>query len=173
MAAEPVAMLGPHNAYRETALGYDKWSYVVPLGDNQGLRLNKLDTCGYTWIEVIPGSITMGTGLTFTFMMALPPTPDYSDDPGKVLRLGVTVKRLIDGESLDFDTAAATEQTKDITVDATAGLIDVSTLAVANANLDSAVVGNIIGIRIRRIGSATQDTLRGSAVLVRAGVANT
>ncbi len=173
MAAELVADLNIGNAFKETSVGYNPWSRAVPAGDLCGIRLHKLDTCGYIWTFTIPGSLTMGTGLTLTFTVVLPDTPDFAADVGKVVRLGVTAKRLADGETTDIDTAAATEQTKDITLDATAGKVDVSTLAIANANLDSAAVGDRIALRVRRIGSHANDTAAGSVVLLGIGVANT
>jgi hypothetical protein len=173
MAAELVADLNIGNAYKETAVGYNPWARAVALGDMCGLRLHKTDANGYVWTFTIPGSLTMATGLTLTFTTCLQDVPDFAADVGKVVRLGVTFKRLADGETTDIDTAAATEQTKDITLDATAGKVDVATLAVAAANLDSAVVGDRVAVRVRRIGSHANDTAQGSIVLLGIGVANT
>src|SRR5262245_61891573 len=169
MANEFVAELRPIDFFREASAGYNPWSSSMLSGDLRGLRLNKIDTCAYNAVFVIPGSLTMATGLTLTFMVVNCEPPEYADELGKVLRLGVTFKRMADAESTDIDTGAATEQTKDITLDATAGNVDVSTLAVGTANLDSAVVGDAVAVRIRRIGSASQDTLKGSANLLYVG----
>jgi hypothetical protein len=173
MANEVVAQWGVGSVFREQAVGYNPWARAVLVGDACGIRLNKLDTQGYILRGFISAGLTMGTGLTFGFEVALQDVPDFAADVGKVVRLGVTFKRLADGETTDIDTAAATEQTKDITLDATAGKVDVATLAVAAANLDSAVVGDRVAVRVRRIGSATQDTAQGSIVLLGIGVANT
>jgi hypothetical protein len=173
MANELVAQWNLGDVFREQSVGYNPWAHAVLIGDACGLRLNKLDTQGYVLRALIPGSLTMGTGLTFGFEVTVPDTPDYSTDPGKVVRLGVTVKRIISGESLDLDTGAGTEQTVDVTLQVTAGLVTVATLAIAAANLDAAVVGNRIAVRVRRIGSATQDTCRGSVILTQIDAVNT
>jgi hypothetical protein len=173
MANELVAQWSLGDVFREQSIGYNPWARAVLVGDACGLRLNKLDNQGYILRGLIPGSLTMGTGLTFGFEVTVPDTPDYSTDPGKVVRLGVTVKRIISGESLDIDTGAGAEQTVDVTLQATAGLVTVATLAIALANLDSAVVGNRFAARVRRIGSHANDTCRGSVVLTGLDVVNT
>jgi hypothetical protein len=173
MANEVVAQWGVGNVFREQAVGYNPWARAVLIGDACGIRLNKLDTQGYILRGFISAGITMGTGLTFGFEVALPDVPDFAADVGKVVRLGVTVKRVISGESLDIDAGAGAEQTVDVTLQATAGLVTVATLAIANANLDATVVGNRFLARVRRIGSATQDTAQGSVALTGIDVINT
>jgi hypothetical protein len=172
MANELVAQWGMGTVFREQAVGYNPWARAVLIGDACGIRLNKLDTQGYI-LRPHPGSLTMGTGLTFGFEVALPDVPDFAADVGKVVRLGVTVKRIISGESLDIDTGAGAEQTVDVTLQATAGLVTVATLAIAAANLDATVVGNRFAARVRRIGSHANDTCQGSVVLTGIDVVNT
>lgn len=173
MANELVGQFTLANMVREQTVGYNPWARAVWVGDTAGVRLNKLDTQGYIVRGNVPGSLTMGTGLTFIFEVALPDVPDFDADPGKVVRLGVTVKRVISGESLDLDAAAGAEQTVDVTLQATAALVTVATLAIANANLDSLAVNENYAARIRRVGSAAQDTCRGSVVLTLVVAKNT
>jgi hypothetical protein len=173
MANELVGQFTLANMVREQTVGYNPWARAVWVGDTAGVRLNKLDTQGYVLRGNVPGNLTMGTGLTFVFELALPDVPDFDSDLGKVVRLGVTAKRIISGESLDMDAAAATEQTVDVTLQATAALVTVATLAIANANLDSLAVNENYAARVRRIGSAAQDTCRGSVAITLITIKNT
>jgi hypothetical protein len=156
--------------FRETSMGNDPSVQVCRVGDLVGLSFPKLATSGYTGVFQIPTG-TLTTGLTFT----LATVDDGTDasDLGKVVRFGVTIKRLVDAETIDIDSGAGTEQTVDVTLETTAGNITVNTLAIANANLDSAAVGNLVQIRVRRVSTATQDTCNGRVVLVGLGVVGT
>jgi hypothetical protein len=168
---EMVAVLRPRDFYRLNG-GYPDDSCLVQRGSVAGLRLLKSDTQGFTAVTAINAEHTMGTGLTLSIGVL----DDGTDaaDLGRVVRLGVTVKTLATGaDTLDIATSAATEQTVDVTLDATAGEIVLASLAIANANLDSAAVGSTILIRVRRIGAASQDTCQGTAVLTHVYIRNT
>lgn len=177
MANEFITQLGPRDFFRESTFGDTPHLYTEQAGgpgtsnDVYGLSLPKLATQGYTALVPISHANTFTTGLTLTFYLVDDGTD--SADLGKVIRLGVTFKRLIDGESADIDTAAATEQTSDITLQSTSGLIKVSTLAVANANLDSLATGEACLLRVRRISTATQDTCQGRVLLLGVSIKNT
>lgn len=156
-------LVSPRDFTRETTYGLDPVANLALVGDLHALPFEKLSDQGYTTTLFIPtGSLT--TGLTFLGLL----TDDgrTPGDLGRVVRLGITVKRLVSGENADLDAAAGTEQTVDVTLQATSGNLTAFTLAIANANLDSAAVLNVIGIRIRRIASATQDTAQGRVLLV-------
>lgn len=171
MAGELVANLTPADFFRETSVGYNPWSFSALVDDVRAMRLNKLDLDGYNCLSHIPGNLTMATGLTFRF--ALADNGELPSDLGKVVRVGITVKRMITGESGDIDAAAGAEQVVNVTLQATARLWTFATLAIANANLDSAVVGDAILWRIRRVGFNAADTAQSGALLLPVAVTNT
>jgi hypothetical protein len=178
MATEQVAQLRPSDFQRETSLGADLNCVLTDfIGDVRGLSLpkyttNNLVAFGYTTTFRIPANLTMGTGLTFKLYV----TDDGKNaaDVGKKLYLGVTVKRLVADETTDVDASAGTEQLVSITMSSTAGGIAIGSLAIASANLDSAVVGDMVMIRLRRKGTdGTNDTCPGRGVLIGVDVQNT
>lgn len=171
MANELVAQLPPRAWIRETASGYQFSDVAAPTGDLVGLRLNKLDTDGYNTVFQVPASLTVGTGVTFTLLVT--DGGGTPDDLGKVVHLGITVKKLASGETTDLDTGAGTEQTVDVTLQSTTQEVTLATKAIANANLDSVGAGDIAAVRIRRIGSNAADTANGSVILVGVFVKNT
>lgn len=170
MATEYVALLHPRAFHRENGPYSNHDITPVAAGDLSGLPMRKLATEGYTTWFVIPANLTMGTGLT----LKLPVVDDGadSDDLGKVVRLGITVKVIASGtDEADLDAGAATEATLDVTLDATTGQVVIGSKALTA--LDSAAVGDLVAIRIRRIGTATQDTCRGRIVLLGCYILNT
>lgn len=163
MASEAVTQIAPPPT-RESSVGGESMLSLAQSGDLRGWSFPKRDDQGLTGMFRIPTG-TLTTGLTFQFVVVDDGT--NANDLGKVARFGVTLKRMIDGETTDLDTAAGAEQAKDVTLDATTtGAIDVSTLAIANANLDGAAVGESVAYRIRRIGSHANDTLQGRVILL-------
>lgn len=182
MANELVATLYPFDLLSERSMGHDPTASIAAYtgsvaGKLRGLSLPKVTVgtaaaaAGFTFVTTIPGSLTMSTGLTFAFVVS--DDGSSAADLGTVVRLGVTVKRLINDETIDIDTAGGTEQTVDVTLSSTTGGVAVATLAVANANLDSAAVGNAIAVRVRRVGTASQDTCAGRVLLYGVHVKNT
>lgn len=171
MANEFIAQLFPRDVSRESSMGTDARLSMVQVGDLAGLSFPKLATQGYAALVPISHANTFTTGLTFSLYTVDDGT--QADDLGKVVRFGITVKRMVDGESVDIDTNAGTEQTVDVTLESTAGNVTVNTLAIANANLDSLGTGEAALIRIRRIGTASQDTCKGRVVLLGLSVKNT
>lgn len=137
---------------------------TVQVGSLRGRRLLKSDTKGYAGSLVIPANLTMGTGLTFKALLV--DDGKNAADLGLVVRLGFTVKKIAPGtDTLDIAVSAGTEQTVDVTLNATAGVAVAATLAIAAANLDSAAVGDRVLVRIRRVGTASQDTCLGEVML--------
>jgi hypothetical protein len=161
MANEQVLTMFPSGWARENVSGFNTADFAVPLGDFYGLALPKKADEGYTTIIQVPGGV-LTTGLTFTTLLV--PDGKTATDYGKVVRLGITVKRLIDDESLDIDTGAATETTADITLKASGTLVESTVTTIANAALDSTAVTNFMGIRFRRIGTHANDTATGRVV---------
>lgn len=172
MANEYVEMLRPRDFCRESATGYDAAASIAFSNDVGCLTLPKLANQGYTAPFVVDAALTVGTGLTFVPIVTDDGT--NSDDLGKVVRLGITVKRLVSGsDTFDVDTNAATEATVDVTLDATSGEHVQGSCAIANAALDSVVVGNMAVVRIRRIGTHANDTCNGRALLAGLYIKNT
>src|SRR5574343_402640 len=166
MANEFIAHLSPRDFFRESALG-DSPHYAAHggadisggSGDLYGLVLPKLATQGYTALVPLSHANTYGTGLTFTVYLV----DDGMDsaDLGKVVRLGLTVKTIVDGQTTDLDADAATEATVDVTLKSTAGQIAVAPLAIANAGLDSLATGQAFALRVRRVSTHANDTSQG------------
>jgi hypothetical protein len=172
MPLEYIDHLRPRDFFRETSSGYSPDLSYAMTNDHGGLTLPKLDDQGYTAVLNIPGSLTVGTGVTIKVLL----TDDGTSaaDLGKVVRLGITPKRLVSGaDTLDLDTAAATETAANVTLDATTGEVVVATVTIANAALDSTVVDNMFGLRVRRIGGNAADTCNGRVVLLSVVVSNT
>lgn len=163
MPNEYVSEIRPRDWFREGSSGYDPITYVTQIGDLWGIAFPKKTDEAYNATFVIPTG-TLTTGLTFSGLLVA--DGQTAGDYGKVVRLGITVKRLIDDETPSFGTGASAEATVDVTLKASGTLLEAFTVAVANAALDSAAVGNQVGIRIRRISSASQDTALGRVVLV-------
>jgi hypothetical protein len=165
MANEYVTEIRPRDWFREGSIGYDPTMQVTQIGDLWGIPLPKKTDEGYTATFVVPVG-TLTTGLTFSGLLVADGLT--ASDYGKVVRLGITVKRLIDDETPSFASGAATEATVDVTLKASGTLLEAFTVAVANAALDSIAVGNQVAIRLRRVSSASQDTATGRVVLVGA-----
>jgi hypothetical protein len=177
MSAEFVAEIRPRDFQRETSMGNESSITLVGTGDTRALSLPKYKLSnngkyGYVAQFRIPASLTMATGLTFKLYL----TDDgaNANDPGKKVNIGVTVKRLAADETTDIDTAAGTEQTVSVTLSSVSGGVAIGSLAIASANLDSAVVGDLVLIRLRRVGTdAVNDTCQGRALLLGVSVQNT
>src|SRR5262249_3803254 len=105
MSTELVAALRPLDLIRETSAGAD---YNVVLtdfkGDLRGVKLPKYKLSGaglygYTCLAVLPANLTYGTGLTLKFYL----TNSETQDVGKKVYVGVTVKKLAADETTDID----------------------------------------------------------------------
>lgn len=155
------------------AQGNNAQVQLVTCGDGliAGAPLRKLDTSGYMFISRIPALGTpLPTGLTFGLILV--------DDPnntgaGLVIRVGITVKLLATGTDTLTFTGAATETEASITMDATTGEYTLSSVAIANAALDSLAASSVYLVRIRRIGTAATDTHTGTVLLLGVTVRDT
>jgi hypothetical protein len=144
---------------------------IVQRGVVGTLPLLKGDTAGYSAFVFIPHNLTIATG--FTFELGLVDDGNNANDLGKVVRLGVQVKRLVSGTDNLTATGAAAEQTVDVTLDATTNELVAGSLAIANANLDGVATGERMLLLVRRIGTASQDTAPGCVLLTHVAVRNT
>jgi hypothetical protein len=170
MANERVAEIYPRDLIRLNGAPIAE----VPLvyrGVAAGIRVPKADVAGFSTLLWIPAGLTIATGFTYT--LAVTDDGSDSDDLGKVVRFGVTVKNIASGTDNLTATGAATEATVDITLDATSGEVVFSDLAIASASQDSVATGGLALLTIRRIGTASQDTARGAVVLLGVKVRNT
>jgi hypothetical protein len=188
MSGELVDQLRASDFFREMSLGYDTTfsSVLTPglgtAGQMRGVSFQKINYGSatgtpavpneyYNVFSTIPANITMGTGLTFFLTV----TDDGADsaDLSKVLVFGIAVKKITSGATADLSASAGTEQSTSVTLNATTGNTAQFSLAIANANLNSAAVGDQIGVRIRRIGSSTVDTCNGRVVVLGGHIKNT
>lgn len=163
MPTEAVASLGVGSFTRTTSQGYDPIVNLAATNDLRGLSFPKFDDGGYTASFVVPtGTIT--TGLTFRFLV----TDDGTDasDLGTAVRFGVLAKRMNANATTSFAAGAGTEVAGNITLSSTSGGVAVATIAVTNANLGTPSVGDIVAIRLRRIGSNAGDTCINRVIVV-------
>ena len=181
MSNELVAQLDPGSFYRESSTGYDLVSFSALTGTMRALRFPKMNpgkasgtpAVTYEYVDcafIIPANLTLGTGLTFYLHVTDDGT---SGDPGLVAKFGISVKRLNADATVDLSASAGTEQTATVTLSSTASGIAILTKAIANANLNSAAVGDMVGVRIRRLSDDTADTVTGSVLLIGGHVKNT
>jgi hypothetical protein len=188
MASEFVAMLQPNDLQREADLGRDPELNLAvttvngfATNDLYGSVLPKyvrgnLTNFGYVTLMRVPKNLTVGTGLTFVFYL----TDDGQNaiDLGKTVELGVTLLDVTQGPSnFDLDSAEtelATEQTVTATLAATSGKASVTSLPIALASLPpSLAAGDVLAVRIRRIGTSASDTCPGRVLLMCTAVNNT
>lgn len=181
MSNELVAQLDPGSFYRESSLGYDLTFHSALSGTLRAVRFPKMNPGSATgtpatpWEYVdctfiIPANLTMGTGLTFYLHCTDDGT---SGDPGLVVKWGIAVKRLNANATTDISASGGTEQTGTLTLSSTANGIAIYSIAIANANLNSAAVGDMVGVRIRRMSADSSDTVVGSVLVVGGHVKNT
>lgn len=144
---------------------------LVRVGDGlvAGFPLPKLDGVGFTFVSRIPALGTpVGTGLTFGLLLV--------DDPGNtgaglVVRVGITVKKIVSGTDTLTFTGADTETEASVTMDATTG--EVVAAAVACTAIDSLAASSWYLVRVRRLGIASTDTHLGRVICIGAEVRDT
>jgi hypothetical protein len=185
MASEFVAHFNPTDFQRETDFGREpEMNQIVNLNagnDLYGLSLPKyqrgnLVSYGYVTTFRVPKNLTVGTGLTFVFYLSDDGT--NSADLGTGVKLGVTLLDITQGPSnfnLDVaKTELATEVTVTATLAATTGVASVTTLNIASASLPASLAaGDVLAMRVRRIGTNAADTCNGRVILYCVEVNNT
>lgn len=171
MAGELVDSVRPRDLFRLNGASINDVDLVTRISMG-GVRMPKSDVKGFSFVTTIPANITMATGLTFYWDLV----DDGTDatDPGLAVRIGITVKKLNTGTATtDITVGAGTEQLKTSTLISTAGQILQDSLAIANANLNSAAVGDQILVRFRRLGTDAADTMLNAPLLFNIYVKNT
>ena len=144
---------------------------LVQSGNVLGVPLEKLDGKGFTFVVRVPTNGTpLSTGLTFQLALV---DDTNNSDPGKVVRIGISVKLLASTTDDLTTTGAGTEQFFTATMNATTGIITLLSAAIANANLDSAAAGSLLLVRVRRNGSNAADTHNGRVLLTNITVSDT
>lgn len=190
MASELVASLGPGDLQRETDLGNDTGLSLVlspgegavgqspsVQGDIRAMSLPKyvrgnLVAYGYTAMFRIPLNLTLATGLTFKSYI----TDDGQNaaDLGTAVVLGITLKRMAANATVTLESGAATEVTGTLTLSSTSGGVLIGSIAIANAALPaSTAAGDLLLMRVRRLGSNASDTCQNRVLLYRVEVNNT
>jgi hypothetical protein len=135
----------------------------IPVGLCSGLGFNKSQDSGAVWVTRLPATASLATGASMVLMLA----DDVNNpDPGKVVRMAVTYKKLATGTDVLDVSGAGTETTVDVTMPATAGVIVTAAVAIVVANMDGIAASDWCLTRVRRIGTAAQDTHRGRVVLL-------
>jgi hypothetical protein len=179
MASEMVASVGCGDIMRETDLGNDLGNNLA-IGVNSDFRCfvfpkyarGNLATYGYTGMFRVPLNLTMGTGLTFKIYT----TDDGTNagDLGLVVVFGLILKRLTTASTLSLESGAATEVTGNVTLQATTNEITIGSVVIANANLPASLaVGDLVGWRLRRVGTSASDTVLGKVLVPRVEINNT
>lgn len=188
MSSELVAAIGRLDLERETDLGNDTSVAAVlsPGEGNPGGSLQcdlravslpkyvrgNLVSYGYTTAFRVPLNLTVGTGLTFKVYIS--DDGQQAIDLGTNVQIGITLKRMSANATWSLESGAAAEQTVTITLSSTASGVAIGSLSIANGSLPSGLAaGDLLLMRIRRIGTATQDTCTGRVLLYRVEVNNT
>ncbi len=171
MAGEYVDSFRPRDLFRLNGAPINMIDHVTR-GSMGAVRLLKSDTKGFTFEATLPANWTYSTGLTLYFNT----TDDGADasDLGAGVKLGVTAKKINGGSATtDIATGAGTEQTVTVTNSSTSNTIIQTSLAITNANLNSAGAGDTVLIRVRRIGTDASDTSNGPVLLLGGYIKNT
>lgn len=144
---------------------------TVQVGVYEGLPLPKSDDDYFQVVFRVPSNGTqLATGITVRVALV---DDALNPDVGKVVRLGVSVKRLVSGTDTLDSSGFGTEQTGNVTLDATLGELVAASVAIANAAADSIATGDFALLRIRRIGSNAADTHKGRPLLVAFAIFDT
>jgi hypothetical protein len=182
MAGELISGFGPQDLYPERVQGYDEKLKSVQIGALRGVGLPRLlrNQCveRYNFTCIVPAAATLSTGVTVVLQLV-----DDATDPrdlGKVIQLGVQAVNLSgSGAKVDLSSNSGAEQTFTATLSATSLVSVQVSVAIANAQLASLAAGNLLALRIRRLGDTavfndnTTDTCPGRPVLLGGLIKNT
>ena len=165
MAGELIHQFGPYGLSRESTAGFDPGFQLVSGGAYRGVSLQKLIQSQiqeyYTFTCIVPAAATLATGITVVLNIVDDTT--NAVDLGTVLDIGVTPQNLsASGAMTSFSGGTGTEVTSTITLSATSRNPVQISIAIVNANLSSLAAGNILGLRIRRLGDNVLDTCLGA-----------
>jgi hypothetical protein len=182
MAGELIATFGVQDLYPERNQAYDDKLKTVVVGALRGVGLPRLLRAQvvekYNFSCIVPAAAVLGTGITVVLLLV-----DDGTDPtdlGKVVQLGVQAYNLsAAGAKVDLSGSSGAEQTFTATLSSTSLVSVQASVAIANAQLASLAVGNLLALRIRRLGDTSvwndnlTDTCRGRPVLLGGIVTNT
>jgi hypothetical protein len=177
MAGELITQFGPQDLYRETSLGYSLPAQTVLVGNVRGVSFQKLIQSQlkeyYNLTVVVPAAAALATGITIVLQIV--DDGQSSADLGLVARFGIQAANLsASGALVDFSSGlGAAEVAGNVTLSATSLNPVLLSIAIANANLNSLAVGNILGLRIRRIGDNAADTCANRVACLGGFVKNT
>ena len=177
MAGELITQFGPQDLYRETSLGYALPFVSALPGNVRGVSFQKLIQAQlieyYNLSVVVPAAAGLATGITIVF--AVVDDGSNAADLGLVVRFGIRAANFsASGATVDFANGlGAAEVAANVTLSATSLNPVLCTVAIANANLNSLAAGNILGLRIRRIGDNAADTCAGRVAVLGGIVKNT
>jgi hypothetical protein len=182
MAGELLANFVAGDLYRETSKGYELAAYSAIYqtanGASRGVSLQKFIQAQlleyYNYMTVVPAAIALATGLTFRLIV----TDDglNTADLGTAVRLSIIPYNLSTALSMvDYSLPASkgTETAATVTLGATTGLPVIGSIPIANAGLASLAAGNVLGIRIRRVGDNAADTCQNRIILHGGTITNT
>jgi len=176
MANELITQFGPADFYRESSYGYNLPAQSCLVGNVRGLSFQKLIQAQikeyYNLTCIVPSAAALGTGITV--ILNLVDDGQNSVDLGLVARFAVTPYNLsASGATVDFAAGGGTETAGNATLSSTTLNPVQLSIAIANAALNSLAVGNILGLRFRRVGDNSADTAPGRVVLLGGYVKNT
>lgn len=163
-----IDIVPPQRFVREN--GVPQRDPLMLVGGVLGLPLSKQDN-GFQFLTRVPTNGTpLSTGLTFQILLVDEPN---NSDPGKVVRLGVTVKKIASGTDDLTQTGAGTEGAVNVTMPSTSGVAIVGSVAITTSNADSPSAGDLLLVRVRRIGSNAADTHKGVVCVAQVTVSDT
>lgn len=182
MAGELIATFGVQDLYVERNQGYDDKLKTVQIGALRGVSLPRLIRASvvekYNTNVIVAAAAALATGITVVLQLV-----DDGTDPadlGKVIQLGVQAFNLsASGAKVDLSGNSGAEQTFTATLSSTSLVSVQASVAIANAQLASLAVGNLLALRIRRLGDTsvwndnTTDTCPGRPVLLGGIIKNT
>jgi hypothetical protein len=176
MAGELIAQFNAFQLNHESSAGFNAGYQLVSAGAYRGVSLQKLIQSQlmeyYSFCCVVPAAAALATGITVVLNIVDDTTSIL--DPGTVLDIGVTAQNLsASGALASFTTGVGAEQTGTVTLSSTSRNPVQISIAIANAQLSSLAVGNILGLRIRRVGDNVADTCQGRAILLSGMIKNT
>lgn len=167
-SGDQIDILRPADFTPEKGLSRDPGKFLEA-GGILGRPLQKGD--GWQALVRVPsGGTPLGTGLTVQVATA---DEANNSDPSKVYRLGLSFKKIASGTDNLGSSGFGTESTADVTANATTGVATLTNIAVTTANADAPSAGDLLLMRIRRIGTHANDTHSGVPVLLGATVRDT
>ena len=127
-----------------------------------------------TYVNKNLAATALATGITLRLTLVDDP---LNPCPGLAVRLGVSVKLIQTGATaanVDFTTSSyGTEVLSTVTLNSTSGLATVTTIAIANANLQSLAKDSNFLVRVRRLGADAADTATGNVMLTHCVIYDT